>query len=101
MSEEPSFQTVEELADYSKDDIELYYYFWVIPNSTSWYQPLEDSNEKTSSQFSQGKFFSPLSIILLVTCLVLGVMGLASWKCDSKSPNYQQPTSYSQVEKSL
>ncbi len=101
MSDEPSFQTVEELADYTKDDIELYYYFWVVPNSKSWYQPLEDNHKNTSPQVSKNKLFSPLSIILLVACLLLGVMGLANWKCESKSQNYQQQTNYTQVQKSL
>ena len=96
MSEEPSFQTLEESADYAADDLELYYYFWVIPNSQSWYQPLEDNSQNSSSQVSQNKLFSPLSIILLVTCLFIGVMGLASWKCQTKSPDYQQSANYVQ-----
>ncbi|MGK7940034.1 MAG: hypothetical protein AB4062_07770 [Crocosphaera sp.] len=94
MSEEPSFQTLEELADYTTDDLELYYYFWVLPNSKSWYQPLEDNHKNTSRRVSQNKLISPLSIILLVTCLVVGIMGLGSWKCETKSPNYQQQTNY-------
>ncbi|MDJ0510072.1 MAG: hypothetical protein QNJ64_12590 [Crocosphaera sp.] len=94
MSEETSVKTVKQLADYTKDDIELYYYFWVIPNSTSWYKPLEDNHKKTSSGVSQNKLVSPLSIILLISCLVLGVIGLAGWKCEKKSPNYEQQRSF-------
>jgi hypothetical protein len=88
MSEEPSSQSVEPLADYLTDEVELYYYFWVMPNSTSWYQGVEEDIKETSNQVFRRNSFSLLSMILLSSCLLLGLMALIRWHNQRQYPRF-------------
>ncbi len=98
MSEEPSSQSVEPLADYLTDEVELYYYFWVMPNSTSWYQGVEEDIKETSNQVFRRNSFSLLSMILLSSCLLLGLMALIRWHNQRQYPDFDQQINYSQVQ---
>ncbi len=98
MSEEPSSQSVEPLADYLTDEVELYYYFWVMPNSRSWYQGVEEDIKETSNQVFRRNSFSLLSMILLSSCLLLGLIALIRWHNQTQYPDFDKQINYSQVQ---
>ena len=94
MSEESSPPSQPTQANYTAEDIELYYYFWVTPNGVSWYQTLKVNDPPKSYSALRQKIFSPFAMMLLGSSLLLGLLGVISWYHDVKAPksNQQQAT---------
>lgn len=97
MSDESSSQSRVCQANYTVEDIELYYYFWVTANGESWYQTLKLENSPTPYRSWQQKIFSPFVMILLSSSLLLGILGLISWHNETKIPNSYQKLSQTTI----
>ena len=89
MSEESSSPSQPTQANYTAEDIELYYYFWVTPNGVSWYQTLKVNDPPKTYSALRQKIFSPFAMMLLGSSLLIGLLGVISWCNDVK---VQEPT---------
>ena len=89
MSEESSSPSQPSQANYTAEDIELYYYFWVTPNGGSWYQTLKVNDPPNRCSALRQKIFSPFVMMLLGSSLLIGLLGLISWCHEIK---VQEPT---------